>query len=216
MSIKVQKTNNDTYFRKHNINTALVDSENTNLVNEIRYSFGKDDMYSKYYREVLYEDLRTPTNARYEYILPNIMFGKTFFTEKFGIINFQSNALHNNYEINRHRTSLTNDIIWSFPSLTTKKGFVNSIEGMLRNTNYEARKTGEYKDVGTVNEINGVLGYKSSLPMKKDGINHYNLFSPNFMVRYAPGHMRNFSDKDASLSHANLYSLKKQQKLKTV
>ena len=47
---------------------------------------------------------------------------------------------------------------------------------MLRNTNYEARKTGEYKDEGTVNEIHGVLGYKSSLPMKKDGINYSNLF----------------------------------------
>jgi len=137
------------------------------------------------------------------------MYGKTFFTEKFGIINFQSNALHNNYKINRHRTSLTNDIIWRFPSLTTKKGFVNSIEGMLRNTNYEARKTGEYKDVGTVNEINGVLGYKSSLPMKKDGINHYNLFSPNFMVRYAPGHMRNMSDDSLKLGMSNLYSLNK-------
>jgi LPS-assembly protein len=80
---------------------------------------------------------------------------------------------------------------------------------MLRNTNYEARKTGEYRDVGTVNEINGVLGYKSSFPMKKDGISHNNLFSPNLMVRYAPGHMRNISNKDASLNYANLYSLNK-------
>ena len=55
------------------------------------------------------------------------MFGKTFFTEKYGSIDLQSNALHNNYKINRHRTSLTNDIIWNPPSLTTKKGFVNSI-----------------------------------------------------------------------------------------
>ena len=208
LSIKVQRTNNDTYFRKHDINTALVDSENTNLVNEIKYSFGKDDMYLNITGS-MYEDLRKDTNARYEYILPNIMFGKTFFTEKFGVIDFQSNALHNNYKINRHRTSLTNDVIWRPPSLTTKKGFVNSLEGMLRNTNYEARKTGEYKDEGTVNEIQGVLGYKSSLPMKKDGINHYNLFSPNFMVRFAPGHMRDLSDKDISLSQSNLYALNK-------
>ena len=208
LSIKVQRTNNDTYFRKHDINTVLVDSENTNLVNEIKYSFGKDDMYLNITGS-MYEDLRKDTNARYEYILPNIMFGKTFFTEKFGVIDFQSNALHNNYKINRHRTSLTNDVIWRLPSLTTQKGFVNSLEGMLRNTNYEARKTGEYKDEGTVNEIHGVLGYKSSLPMKKDGINHYNLFSPNFMVRFAPGHMRDLSDKDISLSQSNLYALNK-------
>ena len=80
---------------------------------------------------------------------------------------------------------------------------------MLRNTNYKARKTNEFKDTGTVNEIQGVLAYKSSLPMKKDGINYYNIFSPNFMVRYAPGHMRNLSKKDTYLNYTNLYSLNK-------
>ena len=71
-------------------------------------------------------------------------------------------------------------------------------------------KTNEYKDgVGTVNEISGVLAYKTSLPMKKDGINYSNLFSPNFMVRYAPGHMRNLSGKDVTLNYSNLYSLNK-------
>ena len=30
---------------------------------------------------------------------------------------------------------------------------------------------GEYKDGNTVNELSGVLGYKTSLPMKKSGIN---------------------------------------------
>ena len=67
---------------------------------------------------------------------------------------------------------------------------------MLRNTNYEAKKTGEYKDEGTVNELSGVLGYKTSLPMKKDGANYSKLFSPNFMIRFAPGHMRNLNDKE--------------------
>tara|TARA_Y100000310_G_scaffold61074_1_gene56375 strand:- start:1903 stop:4317 length:2415 start_codon:yes stop_codon:yes gene_type:complete len=208
LSFKLQRASNDTYFRKHNINTALVDSENTNLKNEIKYSFSKNDMYLNI-EGSMYEDLRVKTNERYEYILPNIMFGKTFFTERFGSVNFQTNALHNNYKINRHRTSLTNDVIWKAPSQTTEKGFVNSLEGMLRNTNYEARKTGEFKDEGTVNELHGVLGYKSSLPMKKDGINYTNLFSPNFMVRFAPGHMRDLHSKGTSLSHANLYSLNK-------
>jgi LPS-assembly protein len=80
---------------------------------------------------------------------------------------------------------------------------------MLRNTNYKARKTNEYKDEGRVHELHGVLAYKSSLPMKKNGINYSNLFSPNLMVRFAPGHMRNLSGDDISLSQANLYSLNK-------
>ena len=208
LSFKFQRTSNDTYFRKHNINTALVNSEDTILKNEVKYSFSKNDIYLNI-EGSMYENLRIKSNERYEYILPNIMFGKTFFSEKFGIIDFQSNALHNSYKINRHKTSLTNDVIWRPSSQTTKKGFVNSLEGMLRNTNYEARKTGKYKDEGTVNELHGVLGYKSSLPMKKVGINYTNFFSPNFMVRFAPGHMRNISGDDVSLSFTNLYSLNK-------
>ena len=37
----------------------------------------------------------------------------------------------------------------------------------------------------------------------------YHFFSPNFMVRYAPGHMRNISGDDVNLNYANLYSLNK-------
>ena len=157
----------------------------------------------------MYENLREKTNSRYEYILPNVFFGKTFFTEKYGVLDFNSNAIYNNYETNKHKTFLTNDIIWKPSSRVTKSGFINSLEGMLRNFNYKARKTNEYKDEGTVNELKGVIAYKTSLPMKKEGNNFSNIFSPNFMVRYAPGHMRDISSKDVTLNYANLYALNK-------
>ena len=43
---------------------------------------------------------------QYEYILPNILYGKTFFSEKFGAINFKSNAVHNQYETNIQKPNL--------------------------------------------------------------------------------------------------------------
>ena len=209
LHLKIQRTSNDTYFKKHDINTALVDSENTNLENEIKYSFSNDDT-SFDLTAAVYEDLSVDKKSdKYEYILPNIMYGKTFFTEKFGTLNFTSNALYSKFDTNKNKTFLTNDIIWSPSSYITKKGFMNSFEGMIRNTNYEARKTKEYKDEGTVNELNTVLTYKSSLPLQKDGINYSNFFSPNFMLRYAPGHMRNLSNKDVYLRYTNLYSMNK-------
>ena len=207
--VKVQKTSNDTYFRIHDINTELVNSENTTLESQIKYSFGKADTYVDIDAKV-FENLREKkTSDRYEYILPNIMYGKTFFSEKFGSFDFKSNALYNQYETNKQKIFLTNDIIWNPITLYTKSGFVNSIQGMLRNTNYEARHTGEYKDSGKVNELSGVLAYKTSLPMKKDSPNYSNLFSPNFMLRYAPGHMRSLTGKDFVLDYTNLYSLNK-------
>ncbi len=208
LTFKVQRTSNDTYFRNHSINTILVNSESTDLENEIKYNFAKNDMYFNITGN-MYENLREKTNSRYEYILPNVFFGKTFFTEKYGVLDFNSNAIYNNYETNKHKTFLTNDIIWKPSSRVTKSGFINSLEGMLRNFNYKARKTNEYKDEGTVNELKGVIAYKTSLPMKKEGNNFSNIFSPNFMVRYAPGHMRDISTKDVTLNYANLYALNK-------
>ena len=214
LSFQIQRTSNDTYFRKHSVNTALVDSENTRLENEINYSFRKDNMYFDISANI-YENLREKKTDRYEYMLPNILYGKTFFTEKLGIIDFKSNSFYNSYQTNKHKTFFTNDIIWKPTNKYTKNGFVNSLTGMLRNTNYETKRTDKYRNNDTVSELHGVLSYKSSLPMKKDGTNYLNYFSPTFMVRYAPGNMRNFGKEDLSLNSANLYSLNKTSEIES-
>ena len=207
--LKVQRTSNDTYFKKHDINTSLVDSENQTLEDKIRYSIYTDDTFFDI-SATAYESLSINKKSdKYEYILPNIILGKTFFTENFGILDFTSNALINKYETNKQTAFLTNDVIWSPTSKITKNGFFNTFEAMVRNVNYEAKKTDEYKNNNTVNELNSVLTYKSSLPLKKNGINFSKLFSPNFMLRYAPGHMRDLSSKDVKLSYTNLYSMNK-------
>ena len=126
-----------------------------------------------------------------------------------GTLSFTSNALINKYQTSKQTTLLTNDIMWSPSSRITKNGFMNTFEVMVRNKNYEAKKTDDYKNNSTVNELNGVVTYKSSLPLKKDGINFSKLFSPNFMLRYAPGHMRNLSSKDVKLNYTNLYAMNK-------
>ena len=208
LSFKVQKTSNDTYFRVHDINTALVDAENTNLENKINYNYKKDNMYLNISGSV-YEDLRVKTNSRYEYILPNILFGKSFVSEKFGNFDFKSNAYYKNYKVNQHTTFLTNDILWSPVSYITTKGFVNTLNGMVRNTNYEAKNTSDYKTEGTINEISGVLSFKSSLPMKKESIGYSNTFAPSFMVRYAPGHMRDLSGDELTFKYTDLFSTNK-------
>ena len=209
LHIKLQRTSNDTYFKKHNITTALVESDNTDLVDEIRYSLNNDDAYFDI-SATAYENLNIKKKSdKYEYILPNIMFGKTFFTDNIGTVSFMSNAYHSKYQTNKQKTFLTNDVIWSPSSKIYKKGFINTFEAMIRNTNYETENTKEYKNGDTVNELHSVLTYKSSLPLKKEGVNYSKLFSPNIMFRYAPGHMRNLSEKDVMLNYTNLYAMNK-------
>ena len=208
LSFKTQRTSNDTYFRVHDINTKLVDSADTDLINEINYNYSKDSMYLNITGSV-YENLRDVTNSRYEYILPNILFGKSIFTENLGTLNFKSNAIYKNYKVNKHLSLLTNDVIWNPSSYISKKGFINSFEAMLRNKNYESKNTTDYKTEGTINELSSVLSFKSSLPMKKNKINSSNIFSPNFMIRYAPGHMRDLSKDEINLKYTNLFTTNK-------
>jgi LPS-assembly protein len=206
---KTQRTSNDTYFKVHDINTSLVNSENTTLENEIKYNFSKDNMFLDL-SVAAYENLSEKTNNRYEFVTPNILYGKTFFTERFGSLDFKSNAFYKNYDADKHTIFFNNDIIWSPGNKVTRNGFVNTLQGILKNTNYKARNTGgEYKTNGTVNELNSVLSYKSSLPMEKKGIYSSKLFSPTFMIKYAPGHMRNLSKDDVGLNYMNLYSVNK-------
>ena len=205
---KTQRTSNDTFLRLHDIDTALVDSENTNLENKIAYNFSKDNLYLNISGAV-YEDLRKENNDRYEYILPNILFGKSFFSEKFGNVDFKTETIHRHYDTNKQTSLITNDILVSPKNYITKNGFVNSIQGMIKNTNYKAKHTSDYKTSNTVNELSSVISFKTSLPMQKDGINFSNFFSPNFMVRYAPGHMRDLSGDDVKLNYTNLYALNK-------
>ena len=212
--INVERVSNLNYLKKYNVNTGLVDSEKTNLSNEIQYNFSENDTYLNITGNV-YENLNDSTRSKYQYILPNVTIGKTFFTEKYGSVGIRSNAFYNNYSTNKHETFLTNDLIWKPGSVITQKGLINSLEGMVRNTNYETRGATKYKNTGQVNEVNAVLGFKSSLPLKKDGINYANLFSPNFMLRYAPGHMRDQHSDDLMLSRSNLYSLNKTSQIES-
>jgi LPS-assembly protein len=207
-TVNLERVSNLNYLKKHSINTELVDSEKTNLTNEIQYNYSENDTYLNITANV-YENLNDSTNSKYEYVLPNITLGKNFFTEKYGSIGLKSNLFYNNYSTNKHETFLTNDLIWTPGSVVSQNGLINTLEGMLRNTNYEARGATKYKNTGQVNEIHGVIGYKSSLPLKKDGINYANLFSPNFMLRYAPSHTRNQHSEDIMLNISNLYSLNK-------
>ena len=212
LDLKIQHTSNNTYFRQYGLDTSLVSSENTNLQNKFKYTLNKDDTLFSL-DATIYEDLRKSDSEKYEYMLPNFLFEKTYLTEKFGTINFVTNAYQNKFDksnnVYKKKTFLVNDVTWSPLNNITKKGFVNSIEGAIKNINYKAKNTVDYKNGSTINEVQSVIAFKSTLPLKKDGINYSNIFSPKYMIRYAPGHMRDLGSSDGSFNYNNLYSLNK-------
>ena len=207
--LDMQKVSNDTYFRIHDINTALVDDDNTDLKNEVKYSFKKNNMFLDISAQ-MFENLRETSNKRYEYIAPNINFGNTLFSSTtLGTLDWKTNSFYRNYDVNKKTQFVVNDFTWNSKNYITKSGFVNAFTGLLKNSNYEANNTSEFKNDTTEHEIAGVLSLKSSLPMQKDTDKYFKLFSPHFMIRYAPGHMRDLSSDDVNLSYSNLFNVNK-------
>jgi len=82
--------------------------------------------------------------------------------------------------------------------------------------NYDAKKTEEYKNDKTNSELHSALGYFAKLALfKEDLINkNFHSLTPKFLLRYAPGHMRNI--ESGRLNYGNLFNLNKVDELDVV
>jgi len=206
LSLKFERVSNDTYLKIHDINTALVKSENNILNNEINYSYEKDDLYFNISASAN-EDLNQPNATRYEYFLPNISYGQSLVSsQSFGTLDFRTQAYQNNYNAKTTNKFFINDFIWNSNNLFTEQGFLNSFEAQVKNANYESKNDNDFKSSGGIQELAGVFAFKSRLPMIKESTNYLKTLSPNFMFRYAPGHMRDLSTENVSLSYSNLFT----------
>ena len=56
---------------------------------------------------------------------------------------------------------------------------------------------------------NLLVGFEINLPPRSITLSAPKTISPNFMIRYAPSHMRNLSDDDVYLNYSNLYATNK-------
>ena len=141
--------------------------------------------------------------------MPNILYGKTFFSEKFGSFDFKSNAIYKNYETNKKQTKLVNDFNWNSNDYISNSGIITKFEGTLKNANYRAENTSDHKNDQNNIELMGAVSLIGSLPLEKLSENYKKTLTPKLMLRTAPSHMRDMSDKNLKLGMENVYSLNK-------
>ena len=60
-------------------------------------------------------------------------------SEKAGILDFKSELMIRNYDVNIQTDVISNQINWASNSWINNFGFENEILGMLKNTNYNAK-----------------------------------------------------------------------------
>src|SRR6056300_1293145 len=110
LEINLQKVNNDTYFKVHDINTELVQKDQNILTNTLSYTYQNKDFFLGL-TPSFYEDTNKFGNLRNEYLLPLSIEKNLFTSEKFGFESY-FNALVKtvNYETKK-TTEYKNSIL---------------------------------------------------------------------------------------------------------
>ncbi len=205
IELTVQDVSNDKYLKLYKIKSNLVDYETDTLENS--FSFNQQNPNSFLgFKASAFETLKDSYNDKYEYILPDVIFDRNLFANnKYGNLDFTSNLNIHNYDTNKFKKFFVNDLDWKYRTNTFANGFKGNLLGQLKNVNYEAKNTSEYKD-DPEHEVFGALGYLAKIDLFKNINDKKNLLVPKILFRYAPGNMRN-NDDDIRLDNKNIFNL---------
>jgi len=215
LEINIEKVSNDTYFKVYDINSSLVKKDKITLENKLDYIYQNKDLYFGITPSV-YEDTAKIGHLRHEYLLPLSLEKKIMSSQKFGTLDIGSDLRFRNHEINKQINLFVNNFNWRSNKWLNSLGIENYFEGLVKTVNYEAKNTDEYKNDDKNTEVNSALGYFAKLRLYKEDVINKNFYSltPQFLLRYAPGNMRNIDS--GRLSYANLFNLNKINELDVV
>ncbi len=206
LQFKTQNISQDKYLKLYRIKSNLVDYNEDTLENSLDFTHENENLFFGF-KMAAYETIKTISDDKYEYILPEMVLNKNLFTNNtFGSLDFQSNLKIHNYQTNKLTKFLVNDLDWKFKEFKFLSGLQTKLLGNLKNVNYESKNVSEYKDEFT-NEIFGALGILNEIDLYKETEKNSNhILTPKILFRYAPGHMRKEAN-GARLNHLNVFSL---------
>ena len=215
LEITLEKVSNDTYFKVYDVKSSLVDSDKTILENKIDFIYQNKDFYFGLTPSI-YEDTNKLGNKRHEYLLPLSIEKNIMSSEKYGLLNFGSDLRSRSYQTNKQTHFLINNFYWKSNKWLSSIGMENYFEGLLKNVNYDAKNTDEFKNENSNAEVHSAIGFFSKLSLYKENFINKNLHSltPKFLLRYAPGHMR--KTDNGKLNYGNLFNLNKIDELDVI
>ena len=192
LEVNLQNVSDDKYLKLYQINSDLVTYETDTLENYISFDHYNDDKnFSLGLKMSAFETLKSGYNDKYEYIFPEVTLNKNLYSDKLGYGNLQTNLKVHNYDTNKTKKYLINNLEWSYDH--TNNFFDGTFLTSLKNVNYEVKNEKIFKP-DTTNELFGALGYLASIDLykEKNGVRH--LLKPKALIRYSPNHMRKDSN----------------------
>ena len=211
LNLKMQKVSNNTYLKVYEIDSLLV-KEQTILENEMDYSYENNNFFLGL-TPGMYENLSKTGSNKHEYLIPLSIDKGLVASERYGTLDLTSDTRIRSYDTNKLTKFLVNDFNWKSNTWLNKFGLESHFKGLLKTVNYKATNTKSFKNDSTNTEVNPALGFFTKLGLYKNDIANKNFqtLTPKFLLRYAPGHMRNLNG--GRLNYGNLYDLKKVNEL---
>ena len=208
LEVNVEKLSNDTYLKIYDIESSLVKAEQTVLENKINYIYQNKDFYLTFTPSV-FEDTKKLGHLRHEYLMPLTVEKNIKKKKKYGVLDFEGNLKLRNYDTNKQTNFLINNFNWRSKKWLNSSGIETYFESLVKNVNYTAKKTDDFKNDEDNHELHSVLGYFAKLPFFKEDLINSNFYSltPKILLRYAPGNMRKVTS--GKLKYGNLFSINK-------
>ncbi len=215
MSLKIQKTSNDTYLRANKLKSPLINSSEV-LESSFDIDLFSDD-FSINSELIVFENLNKDRTDRYEFILPRINLSKKIDnkTNLDGSFTFNSNNLIRNYQTNiLEKTNINNLIFNSTPNIT-KNGFYNNYDLLFKNVNSDTSNSSSFKE-GENYYLSGLFQFNSSLPLLKENENFQKILKPKISLKVSPDNTKDMKNDFVRMDVNNIYNLNRLSSSDTV
>ncbi len=208
LNLHLESVSNDTYLKKNNITSPII-NDNSALHSYINYnSFNEDSSFDVSFE--VFENLNKQKTDRYEYIFPNFSYEKYLYNDSDmnGDLTFNARGFKKNYNTNADEVVLINDVKYSsFSKInSTINGLLTNYKLLLRNLNSTTENSDTFKN-GDDQQLLSTVILETALPLKKENQNSISLLSPKFSARYSPNSTKNNSNLNKSITYDSIFSL---------
>lgn len=214
---KIQRVSNDTYLKVYDVDAALANKD-TDILENV-FSFSREtDSSSVGLIAGLYENITVDGNSRYEYLFPSLNYSKNLFnSENIGSLDLDSALLVKNYDVDKQKELLINDLSFDSLKWMNNFGIINQFKSKIKLTNYNSDNIDHLKNDQHNSEMHAAVGIISEMPLIKNNNKISSHFlTPKFLLRYSPGDMRGFSEKNKRLNSSNIFTLDRINEIDTI
>ena len=205
LKVNYQKTTNDNYLKKFDLESPILPVSNDVLESIIELELEHED-YDLTTSFEMYETLEGSNNDRYQYILPSYNFSKNFFLENvMGSFNLNSHGNNTLKETNVTTSKIFNDLNYSSINNFLDNGIKTNFDIFLKNVNTTGKNDIEYKDK-LHSRLMSAYTFNASLPMINKTFSTFNTLEPKLSLRLSPHQMRDNSTLERRIDMNNIFN----------